>query len=83
MLRSLGAPVAAVAGLFASAKPGLRCTDTTDLRRDFVLPGLKGKVAVVSAAAQGIGQGIALSLASQGATVVCVDLPQQQEGSRF
>ena len=38
------------------------------------LSGLKGVVAVVSAAAQGIGQAICLSLASHGARVVCVDL---------
>jgi len=38
------------------------------------LPGLARKVAVVSGAAQGIGQAIAVSLAQQGATVVCCDL---------
>ena len=37
---------------------------------------LSGKVALVTGAATGIGQGIALSLASQGATVILSDKPE-------
>jgi glucose 1-dehydrogenase len=49
--------------------------------KKLVLPGLQGKVAIVSAAAQGIGRGICLSLAEQGAIVICVDLPNQKDNA--
>ena len=49
--------------------------------KKLVLPGLQGKVAIVSAAAQGIGRGICLSLADQGAIVICVDLPNQKDNA--
>jgi len=39
-----------------------------------ILGGLQNRVAVVTAAAQGIGQAICISLAKQGARVVCCDL---------
>lgn len=38
------------------------------------MPGIAGRVVVVSAAAQGIGQAIAVRLAQHGAKVVCCDL---------
>lgn len=38
---------------------------------------LKGKVAIISGAGQGIGRGIALGLADKGATVVLVDINMQ------
>ena len=38
---------------------------------------LSGKVAVVTGAARGIGQGSALRLAEAGAAVVCVDIDGQ------
>jgi len=39
---------------------------------------LAGKVAVVTGAARGIGAAIAARLAAEGATVVCLDVPQAQ-----
>eukprot|EP00035_Acanthoeca_spectabilis_P023312 m.448811 g.448811 ORF g.448811 m.448811 type:complete len:263 (+) comp19713_c0_seq1:369-1157(+) len=42
-------------------------------------PGLKGKGAVVTAAAQGIGAGVATALAAAGVKVMLVDLPRQRE----
>jgi 3-oxoacyl-[acyl-carrier protein] reductase len=39
---------------------------------------LAGKVAVVTGAARGIGAAIAVRLAAEGATVVCLDVPQAQ-----
>jgi glucose 1-dehydrogenase len=44
----------------------------------YILPGLKNKVAVVSAGAQGIGRGICLCLAEQGTNIVLADLPSQR-----
>lgn len=41
--------------------------------------GLHGQVAIVTGAAQGIGQAIALELARQGATIVAVDLRTAEE----
>ncbi|MEG3616242.1 3-oxoacyl-ACP reductase [Isoptericola haloaureus] len=41
---------------------------------------LEGKVAVVTGAARGIGAAIARTLARDGATVVCVDVPAAGEG---
>src|SRR5690606_12218837 len=41
---------------------------------------LAGKVAVVTGAARGIGAAIAKTLARDGATVVCVDVPAAGEG---
>jgi len=56
-----------------------QCHDPEHRRMEFSdelrLPGMRNKVAIVSGAAQGIGRGICLQLASQGAQIVCVDLP--------
>ena len=43
-------------------------------------PQIRGKTALVSAAAQGIGRGVCVALAELGANVVCLDLESQRAG---
>lgn len=48
---------------------------TIAVRGDTATEGLRGKVAVVTGSARGIGMASAQRLAEEGATVVCVDVP--------
>ena len=50
----------------------------TAAAKTLVLPGMQGRVAIVNAAAQGIGQGICECLAQQGVHVVLVDLASKE-----
>jgi glucose 1-dehydrogenase len=69
--------VSAAAGVLGAYRYSY-CDSKQQTSDAYVLPGLKNKVAVVSAGAQGIGRGICLCLAEQGAHVVLADLPSQR-----
>lgn len=67
------------ASAFVSAQP-LRVSSTTDDSSEDVLAGpLDGKIALVTGAARGIGAATAAALAAEGAHVVCLDRPEDDE----
>lgn len=66
------------ASAFVTGQP-LRVDARTAWRDDPWTQPLAGKAALVTGAARGIGKAIALSLAVEGAHVVCLDRPQDDE----
>ncbi len=44
---------------------------------------LKDRVAIVTGAARGIGRAIALALAAEGATIICVDVAALKSPKRW